>query len=53
MLENAAHNPGRLHALSGVFLFCKTRWLKKDTVTNMPLIFQNSKQADESWFINK
>jgi hypothetical protein len=30
------------------FLLCKTRWLKKDTVTNMPLIFQNSKQADES-----
>jgi len=36
------------NALLGVFLLCKTRWLKKDTVTNMPLIFQNSKQADES-----
>ena len=25
------------------FLSSKTRWLKKDTAVNMPLIFQNSK----------
>lgn len=32
-------------AVLDVFLLCKPRWLKKETVTNMPLIFQNSKRV--------
>jgi hypothetical protein len=44
--KRAAYPPSAARCVRR-FLLCKTRWLKKETVTNMPFIFQNSKQADE------